>query len=104
VWYTLGVSTFNETIAPEAFQGAQVWPFGDPASVASNSAQEPPVVLARNGRAEYLRELRSEWLLGNVGVIATTFIPVLGGNGVKYELRVRDATPIDDDAGAPLQF
>ncbi|HET6336203.1 MAG TPA: hypothetical protein VFG30_23430 [Polyangiales bacterium] len=102
VWYTLGVSDFNEGIAP-AFRNAEVWPFGNPSAVASNDLkQEPPVNFARQRMAEYLRGLRSEWLLGDLGVKATTFVPVLGEDGVKYELRVRDATPIDDDAGVPL--
>lgn len=76
-----------------SFRDAPVWPLGDPDAVAVMETYDgppPEVHVASGGEAMLLRAIRDAWVAEEIGWPYTSFVPVVGPDGRRYELYARD--------------
>jgi len=93
-------------VAP--FQNAPLWPLGDPSTVAvveSFDGLGPPVEVAMDDDAMRLRAIRNAWAKEEIGSRYSSFAPVVGPDGRRYELYVRDvAIGFETDGGLTVPW
>lgn len=107
LWYTLvpgGSPGAGSSLAEQQFHGGEPWPVaGDPKDLSPASARDPVTIHRAEGAdADVLRGLRQKVLNGEIGRKQAVFIPIVQADGKRYELRIRDATPFDDENGPTL--
>jgi hypothetical protein len=105
VRFILGVDEPSAPRPTDHYRDAPLWPLStSPESIAlsTNDLQSYRRGTSRHAsgdEATLLRALRTSWLEGTIGSKLSEFIPIVGADGARFHLYLRDSCPWENASG-----